>query len=264
MSDDKDDDIPRKILGDQTQEEKIIRFPSLAERDRLQRESKEAEQKAKKKASQSAVKEPFLNLSHIPPVTRVLSALCLGLFILTELLIGDGLRIQIITQFGFVPGYYSGVLEFGWQAIVGPFSYAFLHGGWMHIGFNMVMLLALGMMFEKILGSRGFLIFFFAASLGGALLTAILSPQSIAPVVGASGGLSGLFGAMIVVFYDTGRFGPIQKLKQLGVWGPVGLWAGIMLFMGLGFGGVAWQAHLGGYITGVLLIMAKKRGLVSL
>jgi membrane associated rhomboid family serine protease len=262
MSDDKDD-IPRKILGDKTTEDKIIRFPSLADRDRIKREEKEKDKQAAK-AFKKKSSEPFLNLSHIPPVTRILAAVCLGLFLVTELVLDYGMRLQIITYFGFTPGYYSGVLEWSMAGVLGPFTYAFLHGGWMHIGFNIVMLLALGMMFEKMLGSRGFLIFFFAASLGGALLTAILSPQSSAPVVGASGGLSGLFGAMIVVFYDMGQFGPIRKLKKLGVWGPVGLWAVIMLIMGLSFGGVAWQAHLGGYITGVLLIVAKKKGLIKL
>lgn len=135
----------------------------------------------------------------------------------------------------------------------------------MHIAFNGVMLLALGTFFEKQMGGRGLLVFLTVCSLVGAAFYMAFEPFSTAPVIGASGGLSGLFAAMIMVFHDQRIYGPISaRLVRYGVWPLLGVWLVFMVVMGMAFGEIAWQAHVGGYIAGIVLMLLRKRGLIRL
>jgi len=219
----------------------------------------------RKKFAQKRVNPPFFNSGTIPPVTGLLVSIFVLIHIALFLFTDEMEWMGIMTMFGFVPGYFTGAAEWSWNALVGAVSYAFLHGGWMHVAVNAFMTLAFGTFVERQIGGRGFLLFFFFCSIGGAAVTVLLNPFSLAPVIGASGGTSGLFAAMMIAMYDRGMMGPMmQNLARYGVWPFLGFWLGMMVLMGLILGGIAWQAHVGGYLVGIMLVLLMKRGLISL
>ena len=116
---------------------------------------------------------------------------------------------------------------------------ALVHGGIMHLFFNMYALLVLGNTIESALGQKKFLIIFLV-SLVGASLTSIYSNPNNIISVGASGAIFGLFGAMVII---SKRFG--LETKQIYVV------VGINFAIGFIFPGIDWHAHLGGLITGL-------------
>ena len=255
----------------ESDDDKVIRFPTLAQRDRMRREEREQQKRwqkeyqAQRKAQARSNNPPFFNTGNLPVVTKYMALAFVMIHIVMVWGVDESMRMSVIQSFGFVAAnYIQGSAPF-WQLLVSPFSYAFLHGDWMHIGFNVVMLLALGAMFERIIGARLFLLVFFACSLSGALLSFVLASDSAIPIVGAAGGLSGLFAGMIIVFHARGIYGPISpKLARYGVLPLLGFWLGVMILMGLLMGGIAWQAHVGGFLCGVVLMMFARRGGVIL
>lgn len=128
-------------------------------------------------------------------------------------------------------------------------TYAFLHGGFMHMLFNMLLVLHLGRETVVRLGQGGFMLAFLVTSAGGAGVYALLA-TSDAPMLGASGAVFGLFGT--TMFWDY------QRRRALGaslepVWRTViGLVVmNVVLYVLVG-GMLAWQTHLGGWLAGVL------------
>jgi rhomboid protease GluP len=128
-------------------------------------------------------------------------------------------------------------------------TYAFLHVGPMHLLGNMLTLLWLGPSLRARLGLRGFCALWFAAASGGAVCFALLS-GSAAPMVGASGAVFGLLGAIVGLDYlDRGRL-----MAVIGMTGLLTAMNGIMFF--IENGSLAWETHLGGYLAGLLTIAA--------
>ncbi len=149
----------------------------------------------------------------------------------------------------------------GWASLV---TSAFLHGGWMHLIGNMVFLWVLGDNVEDNLGHRRYIVFYLLCGLAAALTHAAIDPGSKVPMIGASGAVSGVIGAYLVLHPKA----PIRTLVgyfivSLPAWVVLGMWAGLQLFniAGGGGGGVAWWAHVGGLIAGaVLIIVMRPRG----
>lgn len=150
----------------------------------------------------------------------------------------------------------------GWLALKGPatgafspyelVTHMFAHANWMHILFNMYALWLFGSMLERNWGATKFLIFYFACGLGAAFAQILLVPDSVA--IGASGAIMGLLGAFAYTYPNVEFFiipFPFAiKAKWLAV-----IYAGIDLFGGLsGGGGIAHFAHLGGLVTGLILM----------
>jgi len=145
------------------------------------------------------------------------------------------------------------------------FSSMFLHGGLLHIGGNMLYLWIFGNNIEDKLGHFRFLIFYLFAGIIAAYSHALLSPSSNIPMIGASGAVSGVLGAYILLFPHArvhtliffGFFIEVVKIPALLV---IGFWAIIQVINGilsqglLPQGGVAWFAHVGGFLTGLLTI----------
>lgn len=238
--------------GHDKDEGKIVSFPSLAERDRIEREKREKEQEwqAAYKKRRKAAMPPFINTDRIPPFAGALTAAMLLVHLVLYLAMGGAERLQAIYMFGFMPAVFTGATEWSAWALITPVTHIFIHGGWMHVLVNAVMMLALGLAFEKTAGTRAAVVFFALCVLGGALFYVILSPFSTAPVIGASGGISGLFAAMLLMFHDQGRLPP----GKYGPWPIIGFW--LILFLAMGFmsgDNIAWQAHLGGFLTGIVL-----------
>jgi membrane associated rhomboid family serine protease len=142
------------------------------------------------------------------------------------------------------------------------FTSMFLHGGWMHLGGNMLYLWIFGDNIEKTVGHAKFLLFYVVCGIAAGLAHILFSGASNIPTVGASGAISGVLGGYLVLF-------PRNRVRVLMRGGIVavpaiavlGLWIVIQLISGLGSlgvntdsGGVAYMAHVGGFVAGLVLV----------
>lgn len=226
---------------DEEDENKVVRLPTLAERARMRREEERRNRPPR---------EPMINL---PPVTKLL-ALSFILIHVALQFAPEPAQYWIYDHFGFVAGRYTGRAEFGWYALFAPVTYMFLHGGWMHLILNTFMTAAFGTGVERLMGPRRMLVFFLLCSLAAVLAQFAVSPFAADPVIGASGGLSGLFAAILVLMQKMG----MGSAGRYGIWPFVALWVVISVLFGMmgapGGGAVAWVAHLGGFAAGFLLL----------
>lgn len=148
-----------------------------------------------------------------------------------------------------------------------PFTSAFVHAGFMHLLFNMIMLIFCGHMLEKILGWAKFLLLYGAGAIGAALVQYLADPISIIPVVGASGAISAVM-AFYFVLFARKRPNPIGPFSAMTVhmlwlfiaWAVINL-ALVLLSETSGYA-IAGYAHIGGFIAGLLLFypMTKRLG----
>jgi membrane associated rhomboid family serine protease len=186
---------------------------------------------------------------------------------------GAGADQAFVMEFGLVPCRLTGGCatadEFP-SPVLTIFTSMFLHGGLFHIGGNMLYLWIFGDNVEDTLGHGRFLIFYLAAGAAAALAQAYLNPGSRVPMIGASGAISGVLGAYLLLFpYATVltlvtfgffiRFLHVPAMIVLGFWVFVQLLNGYITFsahsLGRGeSGGVAWFAHIGGFLAGMLLL----------
>lgn len=127
-------------------------------------------------------------------------------------------------------------------------TYAFVHGGLLHMIFNMIILLHLSREVVGRIGAQGFVLFFAVSAAGGAALYWLIGPPE-APMVGASGAVFGLFGA--TMFWDWQRRraagAPVQPVVRM----AIGLVLMNVILWVLVQGLLAWQAHLGGFLAGL-------------
>ncbi|MEK7729742.1 MAG: rhomboid family intramembrane serine protease [candidate division KSB1 bacterium] len=142
------------------------------------------------------------------------------------------------------------------------FSSMFLHGGVMHLLGNLLYLFIFGDNVENLMGSARYFFFYIICGAGAALAHIVSDTSSAVPMVGASGAISGVLGAYMVgyprarvlVFFPIFFFFRVPALIVLGVWFLNQVAEGIAAF---GFdisGGIAWFAHIGGFLLGVILV----------
>ncbi|WP_245512855.1 rhomboid family intramembrane serine protease [Enterovirga rhinocerotis] len=141
-----------------------------------------------------------------------------------------------------------------------PLSYAFLHGSWTHLGLNCLWLVAFGTSVVRRAGTSRSVILGVAAALGGALAQWLSSPLGTEIVIGASASVSGFMAAAATFMYarpGDGRWAFLANrgaLIFIGVWLVANLIFGfIAVPLGMSDGDVAWQAHIGGLVVGLLL-----------
>ena len=128
----------------------------------------------------------------------------------------------------------------------------FLHAGWLHLGANMVYLGVFGFPLEQKIGRVRFALIYFVSGLVGSLAYVLLQPLSATPAVGASGAVSGVIAARLMLFLHVVESGPILLLLLL--WVVTQLLAGIASLSPLtGSTGIVWWAHLGGFASGLVL-----------
>lgn len=189
------------------------------------------------------------------PVLAVIAGLCALLevaFTLADGALGfPGLRRTAILHGAFWPGLLGDWSPlFPGQRLTMLFSYAFLHGGLLHMVFNMLILVHLGREAVARLGQAGFVLLFALSSAGGGLVFALLG-DGVTPMLGASGAVFGLFGA--TMWWDIQRRraagAPLQPVLRL----AGGLVLMNVLLWLLVSGMLAWQAHLGGFVAGMAL-----------
>lgn len=254
-------------MTDDEDKSKIVKFPSLAERDRIRKKQIEEENAWRKdyKARKKAAAEPFFNFGNIPPFIKIITAIFVGIHIIMSFLIDEALRVKLIYMFGFVPANFTNTEAFELIHLLTPITYNLLHGSWTHLGFNVVMGLALGTFCEKMFSTPTTIKFFFLCGAAGALAYFALNPTSSAPVIGASGAISGFFAAALMMLYEQGRFGMLGgKLANKGPWPIILGWTLIMIIIGLIGGGIAWEAHIGGFLSGALLYTFMRKGKLRL
>ncbi len=196
--------------------------------------------------TQEAARQPILN---IPPATKALLIANVVVH-LVRLALPSDLDDAVLVTFAFIPARYFAPGAFGWPALIDPISYQFLHGSLAHLAINMLALLAFGAGVERRIGGPRMLSFTLICGVASALTHLIVYPSSIEPVIGASGAISGLFGAVL-------RF-RLQGGARGGLWLLVALWIAMDVVAGVsGMGGdgasIAWVAHIGGFVAGLLL-----------
>lgn len=242
---------------------KIVKFPSFAERDQIRKkQQQESEWRSQYKSLRSNDSgQPFFKFGNIPLFAKFLSIALFLTHAAASVFLDDGMRLQAIYDFAFVPGAFTGQHDWQWWTPLTVLSYNFLHSGWTHMIFNALMALALGSFFEKTLNGPAMLKLFFLSGVGGALIFFVLNPGSTVPVIGASGSVSGLFAAAIMLMYEQGRFGALTgKLAGRGPWPLIAIWAGVLVLFGMMGDDIAWQAHLGGFLSGAGLYHLMRKG----
>ncbi len=159
------------------------------------------------------------------------------------------------------------------KLLIAPFVTMFLHGGWMHLIGNMWFLYLFGDNVEDAMGHIRFLVFYLVSGIAATLAHIVFHPLSPIPVVGASGAISGVVGAYLVMF-PTARvltLVPIfffivdivvlPALIFIGLWFLFQFWSGLLSLAVPHMGGVAWWAHIGGFLAGLVLapLMRERR-----
>jgi len=187
------------------------------------------------------------------------------LIFLLEIISPPGME-KTVYAYGAVPQY---ILTFEKFQPIHPaltvFTAMFMHGGVFHLGGNMLYLWIFGNNIEDKLGHLRFIIFYIFCGITAAYSHALIDSHSLTPMIGASGAISGILGAYLLLFPRAGVytliflgfFVQIVKIPALIV---IGFWAIVQFINGLvstGLvkqGGVAWFAHIGGFLTGLLTI----------
>ena len=175
--------------------------------------------------------------------------------------------VPTLEGLAFVPARFWGGEMIG-PSLFSIFISMFLHGGWMHLLGNMLYLWIFGDNVEDRLGHFKYLLFYLACGVVATLAHAVTNPHSIMPAVGASGAIAGVLGAYILLFPHARVMTLIPifvivTIRELPAVLVLGLWFVLQLFTGaatLGAasaetgGGVAYFAHIGGFIAGMVLI----------
>jgi membrane associated rhomboid family serine protease len=193
-----------------------------------------------------------------PIITYIILGLNILVFIY-EISLGTHLDV-FINQFGAVP--YNIFSQGGLASYMTLFTSMFMHANLMHIIGNMLFLWIFADNIEDHIGHVMFIIFYLTCGLAGTLLHAVVTPASTIPMIGASGAISGVLGAYIIL-YPKARisalipFGFFLRVVQLpsvvflGIWFLMQFLFSISSIRGTG-GGVAYLAHVGGFVVGLL------------
>jgi membrane associated rhomboid family serine protease len=182
---------------------------------------------------------------------------------------------EVVYSLGLIPSVLFGINDLPAElARVPPtltiLTSMFLHGGWMHLIGNMLYLWIFGDNVEDSMGHGRFIVFYLLCGVAAALAQAIPDPQSTIPMVGASGAISGVLGAYLLLYPHARVLVVIPIAFYLHtIRLPAGivlvLWFALQfisnLFASSGGGGVAFRAHIGGFVAGLLLVgIFKRRG----
>jgi membrane associated rhomboid family serine protease len=205
----------------------------------------------------------------VPVVTRALILINVVVFFF-ELSLSRESIIQLFYLFGVVPARFTNP---EWAASIGfpigsywsLLTHQFLHGGWLHIVANMWTLWIFGDNVEDRMGPLRFIIFYLVCGVLAALTQVLVTPDATIPSVGASGAIAGILGAYLL-FFPTARlivlipilffpfFFELPAVIFLVLWFLIQLFSGTaMLASPQQVGGIAFWAHIGGFIAGMLL-----------
>lgn len=206
-------------------------------------------------------------------VTLALIAACVLTF-LWQVSLGPA-QDRMFYSLGAIPAVITGERSLPPELVVIPaeltlLTSMFLHGGWLHLGGNMLFLWIFGDNVEDAMGHGRFLVFYLLCGVAAALAHVAVDPGSQIPTVGASGAISGVLGGYLVLhpraqvltlllrFFIT-----LPAFVVLGLWFAL---QGVNAWFATGGegGGVAWWAHIGGFVAGVVLVIPFRRRAVPL
>ncbi len=201
-----------------------------------------------------------------PVATAVLIGINVAVFVFQLTLPRAGLTLDgFFSRAGLVPYELANRIDIPpsdlvpWWAT--PFTSMFMHGGWLHIVFNMLYLWIFGDNVEHLLGRARFVAFYLVCGLAAAFTQVVVDVGSTTPVIGASGAVAGVLGAYIVrwprarvtTLVILGIFFPLVELPA---WILLGIWFVLQAAEGLlslgAAAGVAYFAHIGGFVAGML------------
>ncbi|TAJ28297.1 MAG: rhomboid family intramembrane serine protease [Reyranella sp.] len=189
---------------------------------------------------------------NLPPAVLWLIGINVAIQLVRQLL-PEQADLDILVQFGLVPLAYTSGNGDLLSLIAAPITYQFIHGGWMHLGINMLTLAAFGAPVERLLGVKRFVAFYLVCGIVAGAVHILVYPDSPDPVVGASGSISGVFGAVLMLMRYVGSLTSLLPVAAI--------WIGLNVFFGL-FGGapgaggesIAWVAHIAGFVFGLAAI----------
>jgi len=205
------------------------------------------------------------NPIHIIPFGTVLIIALNMLVFVMQLLSGEDSR-SIVYSYGAIP---HNIISFSSSQPIHPaltiFTSMFMHGGLFHLAWNMLYFWIFGNNIEERLGHMRFMLFYLFCGVMAALSHALISPNSDIPMIGASGAVSGMLGGYVLLFPTArihtivllGFYITVVKIPALIV---IGFWAIIQVVSGLisqgnaAQGGIAFFAHVGGFVAGLFTI----------
>jgi len=205
-----------------------------------------------------------------PLVTLLIIVTCTVAF-LYELAAGPDLK-RVLYEYALIPGHVTEGLQNGRLGLAGAaapfFTMMFLHGGWLHLIGNMWFLWIFGDNVEDTLGPVRYLFFYLTCGLVAGLTQYFADPTSMLPALGASGAIAGVLAGYVVLFpgarvltlVPLGFFLQVMELPAvlvLGIWFLLQALSGFLSIGGTG-GGVAWWAHVGGFVAGLILVKPLK------
>lgn len=198
--------------------------------------------------------------SSTPFVTWALIAINVLVFLsyFPQLSGNDFALLAFYDEWALVPAEVTGTN----QALL---THMFLHGGWMHLIFNMLFLYIFGDNVEDLLGHVGFLVFYLAAGVAAGFAQMVSDPSSTIPMVGASGAIAGVMGGYLLMF-PRARVDILVilvifiRIFTLPAWIMLGLWFALQVVNGAASaavtgGGVAYWAHAGGFAAGLVFLL---------
>ena len=238
-------------------------------------------------SSNSKSREPMFN---VPPVIVATVAVLVGVHAFRMLALNEAEDIQFLLAFAFIPARYStdplvqGAFPGGFGADLWTFfTYAFLHADLLHIGLNLAWLIPFGTALARRFGAWRYVLFMLVTAAAGALAQLVSNPGAEVPMIGASAAISGAMAAAMRFIFQ--EHGPLETWRDGAGNGEaygvpavpllatirdvrfllfLAVWMGLNALFGLGalsFGTepgqqLAWQAHIGGFLAGLLLFTA--------
>ena len=197
-----------------------------------------------------------------PIVTYFLIGSCVLIFLL-QLSSQSYQTGHLFYSYGLIPSVLMGHKQLPLDLYVVPgyitiFTSMFMHGGFMHLIGNMLYMWIFADNIEDNLGPKKFIVFYLLSGIGAAMTQVLLDTHSQIPMVGASGAIGGVLGAYLInhpnarvlVLIPFGFFSQLIKIRALYV---LGFWF-ILQFFSSG-GGIAYAAHIGGFVSGIILIL---------
>jgi membrane associated rhomboid family serine protease len=209
--------------------------------------------------------------SRVPVVTYSIIAACVAIFAWQALTLSETETVKVVYRLGFVPAEFfgEGAIDATIRELqdLPPFltilTSMFLHGDILHVGGNMLYLWIFGNNVEDSMGRLRFIVFYLVTGAAAALTQGLIEPTSEIPMIGASGAISGVLGAYILLHprasvYTLLVLGVILTTVRFPAVLVLGFYILLQFaqayFTPVGEPGVAWWAHIGGFVAGVFLI----------
>lgn len=201
------------------------------------------------------------------PLINLMLIFANGLAFFHELQMGSSALKGFIFTWGLIPSHLLTDPSNAWMTI---FTAMFLHGGWFHILSNMWVLYIFGDNVEARMGGMRYLIFYLLSGVAAGLLQTYILPASQVPMIGASGAVAGVLGAYLVLFPQSriASLVPIFFIFTLIeipafifllFWFVSQLYSGLFMIQGGSGSGIAWWAHVGGFLFGLVMVFVFAR-----